>query len=173
MENCTGTPDLAHMAMTMDFEFVLPVNAALHDLNEGIDLVLGEGGLKCDLREFEFGTALERFPWPFYGFSLGRLNFALTNLIFFERNDFRGPFGVGVILDLNIASRGLAPRFVGIAGMLRYVNRTEIGEQLASRKTPGYYNNRIYIPAMICSSLEGTLSSSESGSIIRKQSEML
>jgi hypothetical protein len=113
MENRTGFPDLAQMSMTMNFKFFLPVDATLDNLNEAINLVLGKGGLKCDLCEFELDTSLERFPWPFHGWSLGRLSFAPTILIIFERNDFGRPFGVGVILDLNITSRG----FVGNWGV--------------------------------------------------------
>ena len=104
MENCTSIPDLAQMGMTMDFKFVLPVDATLHDLNEGINLVLGEEGLKCNLCKFKLGTSLEWFPWPFHSCSLGHLNFAPTNLIFFEQNNFGRPFGVGVILNLDITS---------------------------------------------------------------------
>jgi hypothetical protein len=43
MENRTGIPDLAQMGMTMNFKFVLPVNATLDDLNEAINLVRGKG----------------------------------------------------------------------------------------------------------------------------------
>jgi hypothetical protein len=125
MENRTFIPDLAQMGMTMDFKFVLPIDATFHDSNEGINLVLGEGGLKCDFGKFKLGTSLDRFPWPFHGCSLGDLDFVPTSLIFFERNDFGRPFGVGVILNLDIASQGFGLRFVGIAGMLFYVNPTK------------------------------------------------
>jgi hypothetical protein len=114
METRTSFPDLAHMGMTMNFKFFLSVDATLDDLNETINLVLGKGGLKCDLCEFELDTILERFPWPFHGWSLGRLiSFAPSILIIFEWNDFGRPFGVGVILNLNITSRG----FVGNRGI--------------------------------------------------------
>jgi hypothetical protein len=84
MENRTGIPNLAQMGMTMDFEFVLSINTTLHDLNEGINLVLGKGGLKRDLCKFELSTSLEWFPWPFYGCSLGNLIFAPAKLILFK-----------------------------------------------------------------------------------------
>jgi hypothetical protein len=124
MENRTGIPDLAHMGMTMEFKFVFPIDATLNDLNEGINLALGEGGLKCDLGKFKLRTSLERFPWPSRTRSLNPFSFTPTMLIFFERNSFGRPFRVGVILDLDITSRGLDLRFVGIAGILFYINQT-------------------------------------------------
>ena len=124
MENRTGIPDLAHMGMTFQFKFVFPIDATLNDLNEGINLALGEGGLKCDLGKFKLRTSLEWFPWPSRSRSLNPFNFTPTMLIFFERNSFGRPFGVGVILDLDITSRGLDLRFVGIAGFVFYINQT-------------------------------------------------
>jgi hypothetical protein len=124
LEIRTGIPDLAHMGMTMEFKFVFPIDATLNDFNEGINLALGEGGLKCDLGEFKLRTSLERFPWPFRSHSLNPFSFTPTMLIFFERNSFGRPFGVGVILNLDITSRGLDLRIVGIAGILFYINQT-------------------------------------------------
>lgn len=128
MENRTIIPDLTQMGMTMDFKFVIPVGATLNDLNEGINLALGEGGLKRDLGKLKFGTGLERIPRPFNSRSLNPFNFTPTTLIFFERNNLGRPFGVGVILNLDIINRGLALRFVGIAGILFYINQTKFGE---------------------------------------------
>jgi hypothetical protein len=122
MENRTGIPDLAHMGMTTEIKFVFSILATPNDFNEGINLALGEGGLKCDLGKFELRTSLERFPWPSRSCLLNPFSFTPTMLIFFERNNFGRPFGVGVILDLDITRLDL--RFVGIAGILFYINQT-------------------------------------------------
>jgi hypothetical protein len=127
MENRTGIPDLTQMGMVMDIECVLLVDATLHDLNEGIDLALGEGHLKCDFCKFKLCSSLEWTQWLFRGFSFGHLNFALAGLIFFERNEFGRQFGVRVVLNFDITSRRLDLRFVGIASMF-YVDQRKLKE---------------------------------------------
>jgi hypothetical protein len=48
MENRSSVPDLAKMSMVVDFEFILPIDAVLHNFYQGVDLILGEGSFECD-----------------------------------------------------------------------------------------------------------------------------
>ena len=126
MQNSASIPDLTQMRMTMDFELILPFDTAIHDLNESVDLILGERGLERHLCEFKLGTSLERFPWPFQVCSLSCcLNPASTCLIFLEWDDIGRPFGVGMILNLDVTHQGLALMFIVMGGMRFYVYHAE------------------------------------------------
>jgi hypothetical protein len=115
MKDRTGIPDFAKVSMIMDFECVLSLDTLLHYFDEGVNLFLGQRGLECNLRKFKFSASLERLPRALQ-ISTWNLNLTSTSLIYTKRDNIGGPFGVWMILNLDIINQGTIFTVVAASG---------------------------------------------------------